>query len=149
MSNNSRFSRGQKQQEQQQPLRSTTYSRQQQQQQQQSGLRPPTVQIQTYEEIEFARPDPASSYRVTVNTMEGDPYVGISNWWFNRSQGTWCPSKKQVFLPKAAWFGLMEASEQISAVIEPLEGSSDMEFFSCLFLIFNLKCQNNFQTRIK
>ena len=93
-----------------------------QQQQQQSILRPPPTQFQTFEEIEFCRPDPASSFRVTVNTVEGEPYACIAHWWFNRSQGAWYQSRKQIFLPKAAWFGPLEASERISEVIEPLQG---------------------------
>ena len=116
MSNYS-FSRGQ--QQQQQP-RFVSYP--QQQQQQQSILRPPVTQFQTFEEIEFCRPDPSSSFRVTVNSVENEPYVSIAHWWFNRSQGAWYPSRKQVFLPKAAWFGLLEASERISEVIEPMQG---------------------------
>ena len=120
-SSTSSSSRGQQQQQQQ---RFIAHPRQQPQQQQQtqSFLRPPPTQFQTFEEIEFCRPDPSSSFRVTVNSVENEPYVSIAHWWFNRSQGAWYPSRKQVFLPKAAWFGLLEASERISEVIEPLEG---------------------------
>ena len=119
------------------------YSREQQQRsysqpQQQSILRPPATQFQTFEEIEFCRPDPASSFRVTVNTVEGEPYACIAHWWFNRSQGAWYPSRKQIYLPKAAWFGLLEASARISEVIEPLQGLEGQSGSSRIRLFFNL-----------
>ena len=82
-------------------------------------LLPPPVNFQTHDDIEFYRVG-TSSYRATVNTIERAPYVSISHWWFNRAQATWFPSRKQIFLPKQAWRGLVEQRDRISQVIEPL-----------------------------
>lgn len=86
-----------------------------------SSLRPgaPPTEWQTYEDVEFYRVG-TSSYRVSVATIERAPYVSISHWWFNHAQAAWFPSRKQIFLPKSAWFGLLEQADQVSQVIQPL-----------------------------
>lgn len=55
-----------------------------------------------------------------MNTIEKIPYVSICHWWFNRAAATWFPSRKQIFLPKSAWFGLLDQSERVSSVVGPI-----------------------------
>ena len=100
--------------------RSEQHHQQQQQNSPKSLLPQPRTEFITHEDLEFFRLG-STSYRVAVNTIEGHPYVAISHWWFNRAQATWFPSKKQIFLPKDAWFGLIEQSENISKTILPIE----------------------------
>lgn len=86
-----------------------------------TSLRPgaPPTEWQTFEDIEFYRAG-TTSYRVSVATIERAPYVSISHWWFNHAQAAWFPSRKQIFLPKSAWFGLLEQADQVSQVIQPI-----------------------------
>ena len=84
-----------------------------------SSLPPPPVNFQTHDDFEFFRVG-NSSYRATVNTIELNPHVSISHWWFNQAQASWYPSRKQIFLPKQAWLGLFEQGDRITQAIEPL-----------------------------
>ena len=54
--------------------------------------------------------------------------MAISDLWFNRAQATWFPSKKQIFLPKDAWFCLIEQSENISKTILPIKDPEASSF---------------------
>ena len=104
-----------------------TFSAAQQQQQQQrpgpSALPPPTQWV-THEDREIIRVG-GSQYRVSVNSIEHIPYVCLSHWWFNKSQATWFPSRKQIFLPKSAWLALVEHSAAITQIISPLNEPED------------------------
>jgi len=76
----------------------------------------PQTTFQTFDDFEFYRAG-TTSYRVSVNTIEQIPYVAISHWWFNQAQATWFPSRKQIFLPKAAWLNLISQADRPSQVI--------------------------------
>ena len=47
-----------------------------------------------------------SAYHASVVMITGEPYVSLSQWWFNISAAQWCPSKKQIFLPRDVWNAL-------------------------------------------
>ena len=79
----------------------------------------PPTDFQTIDDFEFYRVG-TTSYRLSVNTIERNPYVSVSHWWFNTAQAAWFPSRKQIFLPKAAWFGLLEQADRASQVIQPI-----------------------------
>ena len=46
--------------------------------------------------------------------------MAISHWFFNPHQAAWFPTKKQIFLPKAAWFGLIENADRISDRVDTI-----------------------------
>ena len=79
----------------------------------------PLVDFVTVEDLEFYRAG-STSYRFPVKTIEGNAYVAISHWFFNRQQAAWFPTKKQIFLPKAAWFGLIENADRISDCVDTI-----------------------------
>ena len=81
---------------------------------------PPQTEFLSHEDFEFYRLS-NTSYRLSVLTIESQPYVGISHWWFNRTAAQWFPSRKQIFLPKSAWFGLLEQAERATSALEPLK----------------------------
>ena len=83
---------------------------------------PPAAEFKTHEEFEFYRIG-NSSYRATVNTIENIPYVCLSNWWFNRATSQWCPSRKQISIPKSAWLALRDIVELITLAIKPFSES--------------------------
>ena len=85
--------------------------------------RGPPVVFHAHQDFEFFRAD-NSSYRATIYEVEKTPYVAISHWWFNRAHAAWYPSRKQIFLPKQAWLGLLAQKERISQVILPLEDTA-------------------------
>ena len=82
-------------------------------------LPPPQTDFVTVEDLEFYRSG-WTSYRLTVNTIERNPYVAISHWFFNRQQAAWFPTRKQIFLPKTAWFGLLEQADRISRSVDSI-----------------------------
>ena len=145
----------QQQQQQQQPQGRKVYTRfgnraeqSQYQPQPATQLRPPATQFETHEDIEFARIE-NSSYRISALTIEQEPYVAVAHWWFNKEQATWYPSRKQIYLPKAAWFGLLGAIDRISEVIEPIPGrqagsQGSPETRSFFFFFFYSICSNLF-----
>ena len=97
----------------------------------------PPTDFQTIDDFEFYRVG-TTSYRLSVSTIERNPYVSVSHWWFNTAQAAWFPSRKQIFLPKAARFGLLEQADRASRVIQPIpepiqQGLSDHQ--NCLFVI--------------
>lgn len=70
-------------------------------------------------EVQFFRLN-NSSYRATVVVVEGRPYVQLSLWYFNLAEANWCPTKKQLFLPKVAWGAFIRQVEELSRILEPL-----------------------------
>ena len=64
----------------------------------------PATDFQTIDDFEFYRVGTSSS-RLSVNTIERNPYISVSHWWLNTAQAAWFPSRKQIFLPKTARFG--------------------------------------------
>ena len=76
-------------------------------------LPPPQTDFDIVEDLEFYRAG-WTSYRLTVNTIERNPYVAISHWFVNRQQAACIPTRKQIFLPKAAWYGVLEQADRIS-----------------------------------
>ena len=79
----------------------------------------PPTDFQSIDDFEFYRVG-TTLYRLSVKTIERNPYVSVSQWWFNTSQAAWFPSRKQIFIPKAAWFGLLEQADRASQVIQPI-----------------------------
>ena len=86
----------------------------------------PHTDFVTVKDLEFYRAG-WTSYRLTVNTIERNPYVAISHWFFNRQQAAWFPTRKQIFLPKAAWFGLLEQADRISSSVEAIPDFEEQE----------------------
>lgn len=62
----------------------------------------------------------SNTFRADITVVENTPYVALSSWWFNRMSGAWLPTRKQIFLPKAAWFGLVRQVQAISDEISPI-----------------------------
>ena len=89
-------------------------------------LPPPHTEFVTVEDLEFYRAG-WTSYRMTVNTIERNPYVAISHWFFNRQQASWFPTRKQIFLPNAAWFGLLEQADRISRSVDTIPDLEEQE----------------------
>ena len=89
-------------------------------------LPPPHTDFVTVEDLEFYRAG-WTSYRLTVNTIERNPYVAISHWFFNRQQATWFPTRKQIFLPKAAWFRLLDQADRISKSVDTIPDFEEQE----------------------
>ena len=104
-----------------------------------NSLPGPQTAFQTFDDFEFYRLG-TTSYRLSVSTIEGTPYVAISHWWFNQAQASWFPSRKQIFLPKAAWFNLLSHSDRPSTVIrtfpEPIDCASGSFCDHCFSFIF-------------
>ena len=95
----------------------------------------PPTDFQTVDDFEFYRVG-TTSYRISVSTIEHKPYISISHWWFNTAQAAWFPSRKQIFLPKSAWFGLLEQADRASEAIQPLHDPNEQGLSNhqnCLF----------------
>ena len=61
----------------------------------------PPILFQKIEDFEFYHVG-TTSYSLSVNTIERNPYVFVSDCWLSTAQAAWFPSMKQIFLQKAA-----------------------------------------------
>lgn len=105
-----------------------------------NSLPPPSTEIITHLDLELFRVD-QNSYHLTVNTVEGETYIGIATWWWNKAILTWLPTKKQVFLPKAAWFGLLRQEDRIAsalAAVDPGINQNMNNFLICIIFLLLL-----------
>ena len=84
-----------------------------------SYVDPPTADFSTHEDFEFFRSG-NTAYRLSVLTINQIAYVGISHWWFNKAAAQWYPSKKQLFIPKCAWYPLLDNAERATAALNEL-----------------------------
>lgn len=80
-----------------------------QQQQQQTARRcypghpsPPEATFETFATFDLAE-EGNSRYRVSTCTINKNPYVSFSHYFFSRPAANWCQSHRQIALPKAVF----------------------------------------------
>ena len=85
-----------------------------------TGLLPkPPASFHVVKEFEFYQ-EASNTFRADITVVENTPYVALSSWWLNRMSGAWLPTRKQIFLPKTAWFGLVQRVKEITDEITPI-----------------------------
>ena len=91
----------------------------------------PPASFRVVKEFEFFQAE-SNTFRADITVVENTPYVAISSWWFNRQSACWLPTRKQIFLPKAAWFGLVQHAPEISEEIGQIGDAGELTGMSWL-----------------
>ena len=78
------------------------------------------------------------SYRAeVVQTTDGRLYVSLGRYWLSPQTGDWTPTKKQVFMPVAAWKNMKQAMSLIDDSLDEIMPRNTESKYG-MFIIFTI-----------
>ncbi len=89
----------------------------------------------TRKSVEFYKLNSISYRSEVVQTTDGRLYVALTRYWMSPQTGDWVPTKKQVFMPVAAWRNMKQAMSLIDDSLDEIMPRNTASKYG-MFIIF-------------
>ena len=88
--------------------------------------------------VEFYKMNSISYRAEVVQTTDGRLYVSLARYWLSPQTGDWTPTKKQVFMPVAAWKNMKQAMSLIDDSLDEIMPRNTASKYGMLIIFSHL-----------